>query len=50
MIADRFVSGMRVSGFLGAIVAAIAIGVISWLLSLLLGALGIGLPGGNPLP
>jgi putative membrane protein len=31
LISDRFVSGMKVSGFVGAIVAAIAIGVINWL-------------------
>ena len=50
MLADRFVPGMKVSGFVGALVAAIAIGVVAWLLSWLLGLLGINLPGGNPLP
>jgi hypothetical protein len=33
---------MRVNGFVGAIVAAIAIGVVAWLLTWLLGVLGIG--------
>lgn len=37
MISDRFLKGMKVNGFTGAIVAAIAIGVIYWLLSLVLG-------------
>lgn len=35
MLADRFVAGMRVSGFVGAIVAAIAIAVVVWLVNLL---------------
>ncbi|MCA9950418.1 MAG: phage holin family protein [Anaerolineales bacterium] len=39
MISDRFLKGMRVAGFVGALVAAIAIGVvyflIGWLVSLL---------------
>ena len=33
---DRFVPGMEVHGFKGAIIAAIAIGVVSWLISYLL--------------
>ena len=33
MISDRFVSGLRVKGFGGAIVAAIAIGVVTWLIN-----------------
>ncbi len=41
MISDRFVPGMKVKGFTGAIVAAIAIGVVAWLLTALLGMLGI---------
>lgn len=41
LISGRIVPGLQVKGFLGAIVAAIAIGVVAWLLSLLLGALGI---------
>jgi putative membrane protein len=44
MISDRFVSGMTVSGFTGAIIAAIAIAVVYWLLSLLLGMLGLSIP------
>lgn len=42
LLSDKFVPGMRVNGFVGAIVAAIAIGVVAWLLTLLLNALGIG--------
>jgi putative membrane protein len=41
LISGRIVPGLKVKGFLGAMVAAIAIGVVAWLLSLLLGALGI---------
>ena len=41
MISDRFISGMRVKGFTGALVAAIAMGVIVWLASLVLGLLGL---------
>lgn len=41
MISDRFVAGMKVSGFSGAFIAAIAIAVVYWLLALLLGSLGI---------
>lgn len=41
MISDRFVPGMQVNGFTGAIVAAIAIGVVAWIVSWLLGLIGI---------
>jgi putative membrane protein len=41
MISDRFVSGMKVNGFSGAIIAAIAIAVVYWLLTWLLGLVGI---------
>jgi putative membrane protein len=41
MISDRFVPGMEVHGFTGAIIAAIAIAVVSWIVSWLLGLLGI---------
>ena len=41
LISGRIVPGLRVKGFLGAIIAAIAIGVVYWLAGLLLGALGI---------
>lgn len=42
MISDRFVPGMSVSGFSGAIVAAIAIAVVTWLVQWVLGLLGLG--------
>lgn len=38
LISDRFVSGLRVNGFVGAIVAAVAIGVIYWLINLVFGS------------
>jgi len=41
MISDRFVPGMKVNGFTGAIVAAIAIGVVSWIVTWLLGLFGL---------
>ena len=41
MISDRFVSGMTVNGFGGAIIAAIAIAVVNWLVTWLLGQLGL---------
>ena len=41
MISDRFVPGMKVNGFTGAIVAAIAIGVVAWIVTWLLGLIGI---------
>jgi putative membrane protein len=41
MLADKFVPGMQVKGFVGAIVAAIGIGVVYWLLVWLLGLFGI---------
>jgi putative membrane protein len=41
MISDRFVPGMQVHGFTGAIIAAIAIGVVSWIVTYLLGLLGL---------
>jgi putative membrane protein len=37
LIADRFVAGMKVHGFGGAIIGAIGFGVLSWLSSWLLG-------------
>lgn len=37
MVSDRFLTGMKVNGFTGAIIAAIAIGVLGWLVSLVLG-------------
>ena len=41
LISDRFLSGMEVKGFVGAIVAAIAIAVVSWLVMWVLGLIGI---------
>ena len=41
MISDRFVPGMKVNGFTGAIIAAIAIGVVAWIVTWLLGLIGI---------
>jgi putative membrane protein len=41
MVSDRFVSGMKVNGFGGAIIAAIAIAVVNWLVALLLAQLGM---------
>ena len=41
MVSDRFVAGMKVNGFGGAIVAAIAIAVVNWLVTLLLAQLGL---------
>jgi putative membrane protein len=41
MISDKFVPGMKVNGFGGAIVAAIGIGIVTWLVTWLLGLLGI---------
>ncbi len=38
MISDRFLSGLKVAGFGGALVASIAIGAVYWLGGLLLGA------------
>ena len=42
LIADRFVPGMKVNGFVGALIAAVAIAVVAWLIGLLLNALGFG--------
>jgi putative membrane protein len=37
LISDRFVSGLKVNGFTGAIVAAIAYGAVVWLITWVLG-------------
>ena len=42
MLAGDLVRGLRVKGFSGALIAAIAIGVVGWLVSLVLVALGVG--------
>lgn len=42
LVSDKFVPGMRVNGFVGAIVAAVAIAAVAWLLTWLLNLLGIG--------
>jgi putative membrane protein len=41
MISDRILPGMSVAGFGGAIIAAIAIAVVTWLVIWLLGLLGL---------
>jgi len=41
MLSDKVLPGMTVHGFKGAIIAALAIGVISWVLGLFLAAMGI---------
>ena len=41
LISDRFVSGMKVNGFVGALIAAVAIGVVYWLIDLVLGMFGL---------
>lgn len=44
LLADRFVKGMKVNGFVGAIVAAIGIGVVTWVINWLLGLFNLGTP------
>lgn len=44
MISDKFVPGMKVNGFMGAVVAAIGIAVVYWFLTWLLGLFGLGMP------
>ena len=41
IIADKFLSGMEVHGFLGAIIAALAIGVVGWAVTWALSLFGI---------
>lgn len=41
MISGNIVRGLRVKGFVGALVAAVAIGVVGWLIGLVVGALGL---------
>lgn len=37
LVSDRFVKGMKVNGFVGALIAAIAIGIVAWLVNWVLG-------------
>lgn len=41
LVSDKFLPGMEVHGFMGAIVAAVGIGVVGWLVTWLLSLLGI---------
>jgi len=41
LISDRFVPGMEVKGFTGAVIAAIAMAVVSWIVFWVLGLLGL---------
>ncbi len=41
LIADKFLSGMEVHGFMGAIIAALAIGVVGWAVTWALSLFGI---------
>jgi putative membrane protein len=41
MISGDIVPGLRVKGFTGALIAAIAMGVVGWLIGLIVGALGL---------
>lgn len=43
LISDRILTGLQVDGFGGAIIAAIAIAVVHWLIAIVLGALGMAL-------
>jgi len=41
LLSDKILPGMKVDGFLGAIIAAVAIAVIDWLLTWLLVSIGL---------
>ena len=41
MISGNIVPGLRVKGFVGALIAAIAMGVVAWVIGLLLSAIGL---------
>jgi putative membrane protein len=41
MIADKFLPGMEVHGFMGALIAALAIGVVGWAVTWVLSLFGI---------
>jgi putative membrane protein len=40
LVSDKFVGGMKVNGFVGAIIAALAIGVVGWLANWIVGLFG----------
>ena len=42
-ISDKFLANLEVEGFVGAIIAAIAIGFVHWLIAFLLGLAGVAL-------
>ena len=39
MVADNFVKGLKVHGFTGALIAAVAIAVVAWLINWVIGLL-----------
>ena len=41
LISDKFLPGMEVQGFTGAIIAAVAIGVVGWLVTWFLSVVGL---------
>ena len=41
LLSSRFVKGLQVYGFFGAMVAAISIGVLTWIINWLLGLLNL---------
>ncbi len=41
IIVARILPGIRVNGFLGAVIAAIAIGILAWIVTVILGAAGV---------
>ena len=44
MISSRITPGVRTNGFAGALIAAVAIGVVAFLLNWVLGIFGLGVP------
>lgn len=41
LVSDKFTSGMKVNGLMGAIIAALGIGVVGWLLEWVFGIFGL---------
>lgn len=41
LFADRFVAGYRVRGFVGALIGAVALGVVGWLVNWVVGLFGL---------